>query len=763
MQAIAGRLQQGTTSRRAESGSGQAIDAKFVLGAMRRWWKFALPAGLVLAACAIAAIYCMFEPQYEASALLEIRESPQYIAFETRGGVSSSFFHTQVNLIRSRWVMDHVLLEKIGQLAEIRKQADPVAWLIKQVGVAPVPGSSLLQIKYAGPDPNNAALVANEVAGRYLKRQEEEESKGTEDIRKALSDEKSVWDKQVRELKKLVETQTQDVSGREPELARPDPNSPAHNPLSDLQGKLITVQVEHVMLAARIKACEQELHEAEAAEVVQSKTKQKADAPLTKEELKIRDELVHKTIEQNPDVLHLKSVILAQRTRLPSLAAALKRGKQDKMYLDALKEIDSNEHSLEELKKSLVAPTEEDATATVRAKRNEGGITTVATLRETLKQLQEEAEGYRLGEVQLREAYYAKLAVFLKDFKELSGQRLNLTFMKDELAQKQNVLERITERLIVLQTEQKAPPRVVSRVEASAPAVPVEVLPYKRMGLAGLASFCFPFVLAVAWEAMTRRISSPEDLQQQLHLAVLGEITRLPTRNRVASRTSEASIGLDLRIFQESIDSLRTALTLSSSSDLRDMRILAITSASNSEGKTSVATQLALSLARATGKTVLLIDGDMRSPDVHKVFGVPLEPGLAEVLGDKCPLAKAIVAARNEHVHLLPAGRLKVSPHRLLGNGSWKSLLTQIPSGYGYVIIDTPPVLAASESLVLAQAADATLLCVMRDVSRADQVRLAAARLERSGGHPVGTVLSGIPTKHYTYGYGTYPAQTKHS
>ena len=71
----------------------------------------------------------------------------------------------------------------------------------------------------------------------------------------------------------------------------------------------------------------------------------------------------------------------------------------------------------------------------------------------------------------------------------------------------------------------------------------------------------------------------------------------------------------------------------------------------------------------------LLIDGDMRSPDVHKVFDVPQGPGLAEVLSHECPLADAIATTHNERVHLLPAGRLKVNPHRLLGNGEWKSLL----------------------------------------------------------------------------------------
>ena len=168
---------------------------------------------------------------------------------------------------------------------------------------------------------------------------------------------------------------------------------------------------------------------------------------------------------------------------------------------------------------------------------------------------------------------------------------------------------------------------------------------------------------------------------------------------------------------------------------------------------------MALSLARSSGKMTLLIDGDMRSPDVHHVFDVPQEPGLAEVLSEECPLADAIVKTHNKHVDLLPAGKLKESPHLLLGNGSWKSLLAQIPAGYRYVILDTPPVLAASEALVLAKAADATLLCVMRDVSRADQVRKATERLLSAGGRPVGTVLSGVPTNRYNkYAYGTYPS-----
>jgi succinoglycan biosynthesis transport protein ExoP len=181
-----------------------------------------------------------------------------------------------------------------------------------------------------------------------------------------------------------------------------------------------------------------------------------------------------------------------------------------------------------------------------------------------------------------------------------------------------------------------------------------------------------------------------------------------------------------------------------------------VTSAVNHEGKTSVAAQLAVSIARASGEPTLLIDGDMRSPGVHRVFEIPLEPGLAEVLGGRCPLESAIVTTWSDTVHLLPGGRLHASPHQLLGNGAVHSLLRKVSASYRYVILDTPPVLAAGETLILAKAADASLVCAMRDVSRTDQVTRAYERLAAVGVRLIGTVLNGVPTRRYTYRYGSY-------
>jgi capsular exopolysaccharide synthesis family protein len=233
----------------------------------------------------------------------------------------------------------------------------------------------------------------------------------------------------------------------------------------------------------------------------------------------------------------------------------------------------------------------------------------------------------------------------------------------------------------------------------------------------------------------------------------VGEIARLPlrqTRRPDESQDSQYALG----VFEESIDSLRTGLVLSHEKD--EMKVLAVSSAVAGEGKSSVASQLAVSLAKSSGMPILLIDGDMRSPDLHHIFQIPLQPGLADVLAGSHAVADCINRDWSEHVHILPASKLSKSPHKLVGSERFAHVLRWARQRYRYVIIDTPPILAASESMVMARAADATLICAMRDVSREGHVRLTYQRLLSVGANPIGTVLSGVPTRQYARRYGAY-------
>ncbi len=474
------------SGQRPSGGSGQGFNAQFVLGAMRRWWKIALPFALLLSAGAVFIVFKTFVPQYEAVATLEFKESPGYIAFDHGGGASGPYFQTQVELIRSPWTIDRVLdNEKIKQLPDIQEQNDPGEWLTKRVLVGRRGLSDLMDIRYSSSDRDHVALVVNEVTRQYLDRLSDEEAKNRERLREALAAQEGIWKEAVGSLKKQVEAVTEHVSGEEPDLAQPDPNSPAHNPLSDLQTRLIGLQVEHVMLTAKIRAGEEDLKQAKAADATQGKTKIAEDAPLSKDENKLRDDMLRRALAYSPEARQLSA---QKRARLRSLETTLKQGKNNPMYITAEKGFVTKEHNLED-------SIRDEVEATLRAKRNESGVTTVSMRQEELDHLKKEEHGYKLAEENLKIAYGEKLKALLKDFQQRSGERLNLTFMKDELGQKQSVLDRITQRLIEMQTEQAAPSLVEWRIEAHTPDGPIEAIPFKRMELFGIAAFCLPLCL----------------------------------------------------------------------------------------------------------------------------------------------------------------------------------------------------------------------------------------------------------------------------
>jgi polysaccharide biosynthesis transport protein len=336
---------------------------------------------------------------------------------------------------------------------------------------------------------------------------------------------------------------------------------------------------------------------------------------------------------------------------------------------------------------------------------------------------------------------------------EVAGDTLQFEFARSDYERANEFLKAISNRILSMQTEQRAPERVEIFQKATTPTRPDQALPFRNMGIAAAVALVVPFGLAIGLEMLYRRVSSRYQLETQSQIAVVAEVTTLPTRAK--GRGARGAIqSRDVQLFEESIDGLRTYLMLGDS--LQSRQVIAVTSAVSREGKTSLACQLAVSLASATGRPTLLIDGDMRMPDIHRIFDVDRGPGLAEVLQKGMPVEEVIETGCGETLHLITSGVLRVSPHRILGNSQFTKLLTKLRETYENIIVDTPPILSASESLLMASAADATILCVRRDFSRIDQVEDAFGRLRSAGAKTAGAVLNGIPPLRYAYHYGTY-------
>ena len=235
---------------------------------------------------------------------------------------------------------------------------------------------------------------------------------------------------------------------------------------------------------------------------------------------------------------------------------------------------------------------------------------------------------------------------------------------------------------------------------------------------------------------------------------MLGEVAALPSRALVPALDSADKLLRERGTFEESIDSLRVGLMLAP--ELQNLQTLAVTSAISQEGKTSLASSLAASLARSTNESILLIDADFRAPDLHDVFSIPLQPGLIDVLQGSRSIDEAIFRDGIDGVHVLPAGELQSNPHLLLSSRSLVSLLETLRARYRYIIVDSPPVLLASEALTVASACDGALICTMCEVSRGVQLRLAREKLVSAGVNLIGAVINGVPSRAWSYKYGGY-------
>jgi len=180
-------------------------------------------------------------------------------------------------------------------------------------------------------------------------------------------------------------------------------------------------------------------------------------------------------------------------------------------------------------------------------------------------------------------------------------------------------------------------------------------------------------------------------------------------------------------------------------------RVVMITSAVGSEGKTSLSSHLATSLARS-GLRTLLIDADLRSPSIHRLFDLPLAPGLSELLRGEADLPGAIAATEVAELNVLTAGNCDRQTIRLLSQGSLGSIFSRLKEQFDFVIVDSSPVLAVADASIIAQQVDAVLFSIFSDVSRKSKVSSALQRLESLGVRILGAVV----TASLDMGYGTY-------
>jgi capsular exopolysaccharide synthesis family protein len=184
-------------------------------------------------------------------------------------------------------------------------------------------------------------------------------------------------------------------------------------------------------------------------------------------------------------------------------------------------------------------------------------------------------------------------------------------------------------------------------------------------------------------------------------------------------------------------------------------KVLVFTSASPGEGKSTVASGIAL-LLHETRARVLLIDGDLRRPSLHSLFDRPAAAGLSDLLAQEPPVPLSVVPGPMEGLDLVLAGPpLTVSAARL-GSASMRSLIAQAREKYDWVIIDSPPSLGLPDSSVLATLADGVVIVCSGDKTPRQALRSVTDQLRSVGASVLGVVLNRVNLDRHTYYYGRY-------
>jgi succinoglycan biosynthesis transport protein ExoP len=269
-----------------------------------------------------------------------------------------------------------------------------------------------------------------------------------------------------------------------------------------------------------------------------------------------------------------------------------------------------------------------------------------------------------------------------------------------------------------------------------------------NLGFAALVGLMLGVLLALAFEYLDDTLKSPEDVEGRLGLGVLGVIPKLKQ-----ALTPVQALEDPRSAFAESYRSLRTALQFSTESGVP--RCLLVTSATPSEGKSTTAMVLAQNFAQL-GKTVLLIDCDLRNPSLHRQFGASNVAGLTNYLVGTATPEEIAQATRADKLTLIPTGPLPPNPAELLLGPRMLSLLTMAVRKYDQVIIDGPPIMGLADAPILANMASGTLLVVEAGQTRIAVARNALKRLFATRSRVVGALLTKYESTQAGYGYGDY-------
>jgi capsular exopolysaccharide synthesis family protein len=271
------------------------------------------------------------------------------------------------------------------------------------------------------------------------------------------------------------------------------------------------------------------------------------------------------------------------------------------------------------------------------------------------------------------------------------------------------------------------------------------------LGLGGVGGLGLGLALAFVVAFVDDRVKSAYQVEQVVGLPLIGIVPRIkkmtvPNRAQVVMNKGDA-------LASEAFLTVHSNLRLKAKS--RDSKVILVTSTRPGEGKSFVASNLALTFAKH-GEKVALIDCDLRKPNVHNGFGLPNTKGVIDVCGLGTPIDDVVVRNQYPNLDILTAGGRAVNPTNILNHETFARMIADLRGRYDRVIIDTPPLAPVSDALIISQHVDGVVFTLKFNFVRTKGAQFCARRLLETNVPCFGAILNGLELSLSDYYYAEY-------
>lgn len=715
-----------------------------VLHAVRRRWWLILIMGVLASAGVMVFAWRTIPVEYTATAWLQVSLERPRVLFDTKDDDPLlRNRQTQTTLVTSNRVLTAALQRPgISQLPYIRNQVDPIMWLRRNLRVRFADQAEILEISMTGGDPEQIAAIVNAVKDAYMSEVGDVSRNYALERKKLLEANYAQTlelvkkrDQRYRELANAVGSADSEVA-RKKALTALETLADHRKHVNELRQQISGLERRIAILQSRLRYMEE--HRPQTSE----------------EERRQRDEAVIQQIVEN--ALRADPWIAAAQARLSYLETRWFEERQRAAQGEKAPSAQRIQEEMETLRKGLEQRRAELTPQLVEFAREQlAKGRAVAPPTET-EQIQAEIAQAELEKAVLEDELKVALEQFEKEAAEaeqLGKYSADLEAERAEVERLKAIAARMGDELERWNIELAAPPRVRVLEEASTPRISNINDKYRLVSFLGLMAFLGTGAAVVLLDFFLRPVSSAYQISYGLGLPVLGDlplierpITRWISRNGHMPETMRS-------VLIESVDQLRTILL--HRAERQGLKVVLVTSALAREGKTTLVAQLATSLARA-GRRVVVVDGDLRRPRLHRLFRCPLSPGLSELAKNLARPEEIVRNAEIENLYVVTAGHCDGEVLEAVSQGKLDRFLQSLRDQCDLVLVDSSPILTTADALILAHVADSVVLSVIQDKSRLPRVFEAVQRLRSVDLPLLGIVLHGTAPSRYRSYYRSY-------